>query len=226
MTYDYATDNGATDDTDYVYYPETGNTSTLQISGSIDAAAASLQLGTDREETQVIEMGSQDVTTTIYGTVTLVHAVNASAIAVTNNLVVGGKATLTNASVTTMDVGALGVGALQVNGITTCTLGHDFVGPVIGHPYFGRREAGQRHILDDLVIQPGWASGFVTWSNLSVSHDPDTGFINGFTTVTNTYSIDDNREVVFDIPAADVATYTIDDIREVEFDIPFADENA
>ena len=127
MTYNYATDNGATDDTDYVYYPETGNTSTLQISGSIDAAAASLQLGTDREETQVIEMGSQDVTTTIYGTVTLVHAVNASAIAVTHNLVVGGKATLTNASVTTMDVGALGVGALQVNGLTTCT-GQLFVG--------------------------------------------------------------------------------------------------
>ena len=127
MTYDYATDNGATDDTDYVYYPETGNTSTLQISGSIDAAAASLQLGTDRDETQAIELGSQDVTTTIYGTVDLVHAVNASAIAVTNNLVVGGKARLTNASALIMDVGALGVGALQVNGLTTCT-GQLFVG--------------------------------------------------------------------------------------------------
>jgi hypothetical protein len=82
---------------------------------------------------------------------------------------------------------------LDINGIVTCTLGHDFVGPVIGHPYFGRREAGQRHILDDLVIQPGWSHGFVTWSNLSVSHDPDTGFINGFST-----NIDTIREVSFD----------------------------
>ena len=109
---------------------------------------------------------------------------------------------------------------LDINGIVTCTLGHDFVGPVIGHPYFGRREAGKRHILDDLAAQPGWTSGFVTWSNLSVSHDPDTGFINGFTT---------DREMAFDIPAADVATYTIDDseeVREVEFDIPSADEIA
>jgi hypothetical protein len=87
---------------------------------------------------------------------------------------------------------------LDINGITTCTLGHDFVGPVIGHPYFGRREAGQRHILDDLAAQPGWDSGFVTWSNLSVSHDPNTGFINGFSTNIDTYTIDDIHEVSFD----------------------------
>jgi Mg-chelatase subunit ChlD len=70
-------------------------------------------------------------------------------------------------------------GVLIINGLLTCTLGHGMTGPVIGHPYFGRREAGQRNILDDLRADPGWATGYITWRNVQVTTDPVTGWING-----------------------------------------------
>lgn len=60
---------------------------------------------------------------------------------------------------------------LVINGVTTCTLGHEMTGPVIGHPYFGKRVAGRRNIIDDLQEQPGWSSGYITWGNLKVEHD-------------------------------------------------------
>ena len=41
-------------------------------------------------------------------------------------------------------------GILTVDDMMACTLGHDMEGLVIGHPYFGRREPGQRNIIDDL----------------------------------------------------------------------------
>jgi hypothetical protein len=72
-------------------------------------------------------------------------------------------------------------GVVFINDIMTCTMGHGFTGPIIGHPYFGRREPGHRHILDDLQNQPGWSTGYITWQNLRVSHDPATGMINGMT---------------------------------------------
>ena len=62
-------------------------------------------------------------------------------------------------------------GVVIINGIMTCTMGHGMTGPVIGHPYFGRREPGHRNILDDLEVQPGWSTGYITWSNLTVTHD-------------------------------------------------------
>ena len=69
-------------------------------------------------------------------------------------------------------------GMLIVNGLHTCTMGHNFRGnAVIDHPYFGARRPGQRHILDDLEQQPGWEHGYITWSNLCVEHDPVTGMI-------------------------------------------------
>jgi Mg-chelatase subunit ChlD len=74
-------------------------------------------------------------------------------------------------------------GIMTINGIQTCTMAHGFTGPVIGHPYFGLREPGKRNILDDLQAQPGWATGYITWSNLRVSHDPATGMINGMSPV-------------------------------------------
>jgi hypothetical protein len=74
-------------------------------------------------------------------------------------------------------------GVLIINGIMTCTMAHGFTGPVIGHPYFGRREPGSRNILDDLQAQDGWATGYITWANLRVTHDPTTGMINGMTPV-------------------------------------------
>jgi hypothetical protein len=70
-------------------------------------------------------------------------------------------------------------GVLIINGLQTCTLGHGMTGPVIGHPYFGRREAGKRNILDDLTSDPGWATGYITWSNVQVTTDATTGWING-----------------------------------------------
>lgn len=71
-------------------------------------------------------------------------------------------------------------GMLIVNGLHTCTMGHNFrANAVIDHPYFGARRPGQRHILDDLEQQPGWEHGYVTWSNLQVAHDPATGMICG-----------------------------------------------
>lgn len=71
---------------------------------------------------------------------------------------------------------------LIINGVTTCTLGHEMTGPVIGHPYFGKREAGKRNILDDLQEQPGWVDGYITWSNLQIDHDAQ-GLIAGMHSV-------------------------------------------
>jgi hypothetical protein len=75
-------------------------------------------------------------------------------------------------------------GVVFINDIMTCTMGHGFTGPVIGHPYFGRREPGHRHILDDLSAQDGWTTGYITWENLRVTHDANTGMINGMAPAT------------------------------------------
>ena len=99
-TWDYATDDGSTTDPRYYYYDPNSNVSTLQISGSIDAAAASLQLGTDDNETQVIEIGTSNITTTFYGDVNAVQSINGSSMNLTNSLSVTGKTTLNNVSVT------------------------------------------------------------------------------------------------------------------------------
>ncbi len=72
-------------------------------------------------------------------------------------------------------------GVLIINGLMTCTMGHDMTGPVIGHPYFGAREPGKRNIIDDLQATRGWASGTIVWKNAQVIHDPVTGFICGMT---------------------------------------------
>jgi Mg-chelatase subunit ChlD len=75
-------------------------------------------------------------------------------------------------------------GCLIVNGLTTCTMAHDYTAnAVIDHPYFGKPRPGHRHILDDLRAQPGWDTGYITWSNLRVTHDPDTGMICGMAPV-------------------------------------------
>jgi hypothetical protein len=75
-------------------------------------------------------------------------------------------------------------GVLIIDGVTTCTLGHSFTGPVIGHPYFGKQEPGQRNIIDDLREDPGWDRGYITWRNVQVQHDAVTGFINGMVAET------------------------------------------
>ena len=61
---------------------------------------------------------------------------------------------------------------IRLNGVQTCTMGHDFVGdPVIEHPYFGRRVPNKRNILDDLAASPGWEQGAVTWSDVRIEYE-------------------------------------------------------
>lgn len=55
------------------------------------------------------------------------------------------------------------------------TLGHNFVGPVIEHPFFGSHK-----VIEDLAKMPGWDEGLVTFTNLVATHDDDTGLINGW----------------------------------------------
>jgi len=94
MSYNYATDGGLiTANNDYTFYDPT-NASSIYISESIDAAAASLQVGVDKFETQFIEIGSSDITTTIYGDVNMTHALNVSSLSVNNGFSVAGQTTL------------------------------------------------------------------------------------------------------------------------------------
>jgi Mg-chelatase subunit ChlD len=73
-------------------------------------------------------------------------------------------------------------GVLIVDGLMACTLGHDFKGPVISHPYFGEKEPGKRNILEDLAGLPGWTEGYVSIKHCLFHNDPDTGFICGLST--------------------------------------------
>jgi hypothetical protein len=70
----------------------------LSILTSVDAAAASLRLGTESEDTQLIEIGSTDVTTTIYGPVAMLKEINASSMSLAYAFNVSGKTTLENVS--------------------------------------------------------------------------------------------------------------------------------
>lgn len=121
----------------YTYFepnqtPVDPNTITdLGITDSIDAATSSLQLGTDPVETQVIEMGSAGVTTTIYGAMTIVHAINASGLILANDLNVGGKTTLKNVSATELTSTYLDASTLKtttLNATGTTTLGPLYAG--------------------------------------------------------------------------------------------------
>ena len=91
----------------------------IGITGSIDAAAASLQLGTDETETQVVEIASKNVTTTLYGPVNLLHEMNASSLSLKYALNVSGKTTLVNASVSELTSTTIGATSLSVTGSTT-----------------------------------------------------------------------------------------------------------
>jgi Mg-chelatase subunit ChlD len=66
-------------------------------------------------------------------------------------------------------------GVLIVDGVMTCTLGHGFTGPVIGHDYFGGN--GSDSIIADLSGCAGWADGYVTWATSHPVRDPITGHI-------------------------------------------------
>jgi hypothetical protein len=66
---------------------------------------------------------------------------------------------------------------LQINGVTTCTLAHEFTEAVVAHPYFGKRVEGKRNVMDDLVVSAGFDEGYIEWRNVIVHRDPVTGFI-------------------------------------------------
>ena len=124
MDYDYELDTYDTDFPgekyllEYVVYDanpvQSDSTTDVKISSSVDAAAASLQLGTNDEETQAIEISSTEVTTTIDGPVTMINILNASSIELTSNLNVSGQTTLMNVSTQ-----ALTATSLEVTGTTT-----------------------------------------------------------------------------------------------------------
>lgn len=104
MSYNYATEgNTITANNDFTFYDPT-NASSIYILESIDAAAASLQVGVDKQETQFIEIGSSDITTTIYGVVNMTHALNVSSLSVNNGFSVAGQTTLANVSVNNLTV--------------------------------------------------------------------------------------------------------------------------
>ena len=100
----------------------------LFITDSLDAATSSLQLGTDPLETQVIEIGSAGVTTTVYGAVNLLHPINVLSVTVTNDLNVGGKTTLANVSAT--DLTSTGIGASILKTTTLNATGTSTLGPL------------------------------------------------------------------------------------------------
>ncbi len=61
---------------------------------------------------------------------------------------------------------------ISINQTTCVTLGHDFVGPVISHPYFGSQQ-----VVGDLENIAGWSSGLVTITSDYIRRDPVSGYI-------------------------------------------------
>ena len=122
-TYTYFEKNNAADPNNiYDTLPD------LFITDSLDAATSSLQLGTDPLETQVIEMGSAGVTTTVYGAVNFLHPINVLSATITNGLNVGGKTTLANVSAT--ELTSTGIGASILKTTTLNATGTSTLGPV------------------------------------------------------------------------------------------------
>jgi hypothetical protein len=62
-----------------------------------------------------------------------------------------------------------------IDGITVCTLGHGFEGPVISHPYFGTQK-----VIEDLKGCDGLDEGLIVLDPASVTRDPQTGLVCSF----------------------------------------------
>lgn len=60
---------------------------------------------------------------------------------------------------------------LTIGEIETCTIGHQFEGPVVEHPFFGRRVKGTPHMLDILEKDPNYGTGLVVWSDVLTCRD-------------------------------------------------------
>lgn len=57
---------------------------------------------------------------------------------------------------------------MVVDGIECVTLGHNFSGDVIEHPYFGTNK-----VIDDLKQHKGWNSGVIEYYNVHFARDSD-----------------------------------------------------
>lgn len=57
---------------------------------------------------------------------------------------------------------------MVVDGIECVTLGHNFSGDVIEHPYFGTNK-----VIDDLKQHKGWSDGVVEYYNVHFARDSD-----------------------------------------------------
>jgi len=58
-----------------------------------------------------------------------------------------------------------------VDGIPVVTLGHNFKGPVVSHPYLGTNL-----VIDDLKKHPDWESGLITIDAGDFKRDQTTGW--------------------------------------------------
>lgn len=65
---------------------------------------------------------------------------------------------------------------IDVNGILSCTLGHNFTGDVIQHDFFGNKE----RIIAALSVQPGFDIGRPVFADLVAIKDSYTGLITGW----------------------------------------------
>ena len=59
----------------------------------------------------------------------------------------------------------------------TVTMGHGLTAPGVNHPYFGVPKPGQRNVLDDLILAPGFNTGYIVLDNPIVERDPVTGLV-------------------------------------------------
>jgi Mg-chelatase subunit ChlD len=61
-----------------------------------------------------------------------------------------------------------------INGVECVTLGHDFVGDVVAHPYFGSTK-----VIEDLMNVDGWEEGRVNLDGYTYIRNADTELIDG-----------------------------------------------
>jgi hypothetical protein len=60
---------------------------------------------------------------------------------------------------------------LTIGDVETCTMGHDFVGDVIEHPFYGKRTPNVQHVLDFLERSDGYEEGYVVWGPITLQRD-------------------------------------------------------
>ena len=72
---------------------------------------------------------------------------------------------------------------LTIGSVKTCTIGHEFQGPVIEHPFYGKRRAGVPHMLDILEESYGYYQGLVVLEDVEFEKDS-----NGYSYIVKKHS--------------------------------------